>query len=246
MLTQLKQKKLFTVSFVAAVAALAAGTWLSRSDTAHAAPIKSAALPVVQQVGYAGQLSPSVTGQLPVTFRFFNVSGQPAFEETITADIQQGRFQVFIGQGQKDLQTTLKDSQQLKVFFQGNLVDTVSVVHADKDDIAAHPAQFAGRHAVILTNETSRVAAIPAALVGTCSIVNSGFTTVPFTNTTVGIGTPSCGANFAVSGGYSFLTLPSQGVIVFGLFPVASTNWQINYQVGGTAATVQTTAICCQ
>lgn len=244
MLTQLKQNKVLTLSFVAA-AALAAGAWLSRSDTAHAAPIKTTALPVVQQVGYAGQLSPSVTGQLPVTFRFFTASGQPAFEETITADIQQGRFQVFIGQGQQDLRTTLKDSQQLKVFFQGNLVDTVSVIHANKEDIAANPAQFAGLHAVILTNETTRMAVVPAALVGTCSILNSGFSTIPFTNTTVGIGTPVCG-NFAVSGGYSFLTTPSQGVIVFGFFPPAASNWQINYQVGGIAATVQTTTVCCQ
>jgi hypothetical protein len=200
---------------------------------------------VVLQVGYSGQLGPSVTGQLPVTFRFFNPGSQLAFEETITADIQQGRFQVFIGQGRTDLQTTLKDSQQLKVFFQGDLVDTVSVIHATKEAVAANPAQFAGTHAVILTNETSQMAVIPAALVGTCSILNSGFSTIPATNTTVGIGTPVCGL-FAVSGGYSFLTLPSQGVHVFGFFPPASSNWQINYQVAGTPATVQTTTVCCQ
>ena len=247
MIAKMKHNRVLTVSIAAgATAVLALGAWLSQPATAHAAPVKPAALPVVQQVGYAGQVSQAVTGQLPVTFRFFNASGQPTFEETLTADIHQGRFQVFVGAGQADLRTTLKDSQQMKVFFQGSLVDTLSVLHANQADLLDNMKQFSSLHAVILTNETSQAAPVPAALVGTCTIVNSGFFTPPFTNTTVGAGTPGCGANFAVSGGYSFLTLPSQGVIAFGLFPVAASNWQVNYQVGGTAATLQTTSICCQ
>ena len=247
MLAKMKHSRVLTLSIVAvASAVLAIGAWLSQPGTAHAAPIKPTRLPVVQQVGYAGQVSQAVTGQLPVTFRFFNAGDQLAFEETLTADIHQGRFQVFVGAGQADLRTTLQDSQQMKVFFQGNLVDSLPVVHANQADVLDNMKQFSSLHAVILTNETSQAAAVPAALVGTCTIVNSGFFTLPFTNTTVGVGTPSCGANFAASGGYSFLTLPSQGVNVFGLFPVASTNWQVNYQVAGTAATLQTSAVCCQ
>jgi hypothetical protein len=224
---------------------LGAGAWLSYSTPAQAGTVKGGTVPVLQQVGYAGQLDASVTGQLPVTFRLFAAGDRLAYEETITADIHKGQFQVFVGNTVGDLRTVLKDSQQMKVFFQGNLVDTVSVVHANRADVLNNPKQFAGQHAVIVTDETTAPGAATSAIAGTCFILNSGFFTVPFTNTTVGTSTPGCGSAVSVAGGYSFLTTPSQGVIAFGLFPVVVTNWQVNYQVAGTPATLQTTSFCC-
>jgi hypothetical protein len=221
------------------------GVWLGQTTTAHTAPVTPAKTPVWQQVGYAGQLGQTVTGQFPVTFRLYNAGDALAYEETIDTNIQQGRFQVYVGGARGDLRGVLKDAQQMKVFFQGNLVDSLSVLHASQADVQSNMKQFSGLHAVILTDDATAPAPGPQPFATACFILNSGFFTIPFTNTTVGTGTPSCGANNSVSGGYSFLTTPSQGVFVFGLFPVVNTNWQVNYQVGATPATVQTSSFCC-
>jgi hypothetical protein len=228
-----------SVSLVAAVLGL--GAWLAPASPAGAAPQGSGKMPVLQQVGYAGQLATTVNGQLPVTFRLFGAGDKLVYEETISADIHQGQFQVYVGGARGDLRGVLKDSQQMKVFFEGRLVDTLPVLHATQSELIGRASQ----HAVIYTGEPNELVAQPQALVGTCSVVQSGFFTIPFTNTTVGVSTPGCGGNFPVSGGYSLLTLPSQGVFAFGFFPVVGGSWQLNYQVGATAATLQTSTICC-
>lgn len=242
----LGNNKVLSMSLFAVAAAVVGGVaWLSDTAPAHAAVPKATQVQVLQQVGYAGQLDKSLNGQFPVVFRFFKAGDQLAYEETVIATLKGGQLQVNIGKAQ-DLRGVLKDATQMKVFLNGTLVDTVTVLHASKDDVLANPGQYAAAHTVTLTEEATQAAAVPnAPLAGLCFILNTGFFNIPFTFTTVGVGTPSCGAAVAVSGGYSFLTLPSQGVNVFGLFPPAQTNWQVNYQVAGTSATVQTTTLCC-
>jgi hypothetical protein len=247
MLAKTKNHRILAVSALALAAAICGvGGWLSQPTTAHAAPAATGKMPVLQQVGYAGQVSATRTGPYPVTFRIYGAGDKLVYEETIKADMRQGQFQVYVGGARGDLRSVLKDSQQMKVFFEGNLIDSLAVVHTSQDNLLNNSKQYAGTRAVIIADDAVGPVAAPQAIAGTCFIVNSGFFTVPFTNTTVGTSTPGCGANVAVSGGYSFLTTPSQGVIAFGLFPVVITNWQVNYQVGATPATLQTSTVCCQ
>jgi hypothetical protein len=236
MATKSKQRKILRLAIVALATAFCGHAATAQAGGANAK--------ILQQVGYAGQVSQTVTGQFPVTVRLFNTGDALVYEETITADIQKGRFQIYVGGGQADLRSVLKDSQQMKVFFAGNLLDSLPVVHASQVDVLNNMKQYSGIHAVVVT-DTNASGVVPQALAGTCSILQSGFFTIPFTNTTVGTTTPSCGASVAVSGGYFFITTPAQGVIPFGLLPPALTNWQVNYQVGATAATVQTYTVCC-
>lgn len=246
MFTKMWRKHVLTCSMVVlAVGLFGLGARYSGSSTVHAAPVKVAKVPIWQQVGYAGQVSQTVTGQYPVTFRLYNGSDTLLHEETINADIRQGRFQVFVG-AQRDLGSALKDSQQMKVFFQGSLLDSLAVIHASQEDVVSNAKQFSNLHAVIITNETSAPAVIPQALAGTCSLIQSGFFQVPFTNTTVGSSCGGCGSGVQVSCGYQFLTTPSQGVFPFSVFPQNLTIWQVNYQVGATPATLQVYGLCCQ
>jgi len=188
------RRKRFVVGFVAVLAAtlFGLGFWHSGTTTAHAAPVAVAKVPVRQQVGYAGQISPAVTGQFPVIFRLYDGRDALLHEETINADVRQGRFQVFVG-AQGDLNSVLKDSQQMKVFFQGSQIDSLAVIHASQEDIVGNAKQFSSLHAVILTNDISAPAIVPTALAGTCSIIQSGFFTVPFTNTLAGTSCGGCG-----------------------------------------------------
>jgi hypothetical protein len=243
----IKSNRVLAISAFALVAAVCGlGGWLSQPSTAHAAPATTGKMPVWQQIGYAGQVGQTVTGQYPVTFRLFGAGDKLVYEETVKADIRQGRFQVNVGSVRGDLRSVLKDSKQMKVFFEGNLLDSLSVIHTTRDELQNNPKQYSGTRSVIFTDEASGPVAAPQAIAGTCAILQTGFFTIPFTNTTVGVTTPGCGASVAVSGGYSFLTTPSQGVIVFGLFPVVISNWQVNYQVGATPALLQTSTVCCQ
>ncbi len=247
MLARTKNHRILAVSAIALAAAVCgAGGWLAQPRAAHAAPVSTGKMPVYQQVGYAGQVSAALTGQYPVTFRIYNAGDKLVYEETIAAAIRNGQFQVYVGGPRGDLRSVLKDSQQMKVFFEGNLIDSLAVVHTTQASLLNDPKQFAGTRSVILADDAVGPVAAPQAIAGTCFIVNSGFFTVPFTNTTVGTSTPGCGASVAVSGGYSFATPPSQGVIAFGLFPVVISNWQVNYQVGSIPATLQTSTVCCQ
>jgi len=241
------RRKRFVVGFVAVLAAtlFGLGFWHSGTTTAHAAPVAVAKVPVRQQVGYAGQISPAVTGQFPVIFRLYDGRDALLHEETINADVRQGRFQVFVG-AQGDLNSVLKDSQQMKVFFQGSQIDSLAVIHASQEDIVGNAKQFSSLHAVILTNDISAPAIVPTALAGTCSIIQSGFFTVPFTNTLAGTSCGGCGSGVQVSCGYQFLTTPSQGVFPYGVFPQSLTLWQVNYQIGSTQPTLQVYGLCCQ
>lgn len=232
---------------VGTVALVTLGLGLAGGGTAvvHAAPAARTRIAVWQQVGYAGLVSASVTAQLPVTFRLYNGSDAMLHEETLTADIRQGRFQVFVGAG-GDLSGVLKDSRQMKVFFQGNLIDTVAVIHASHDDVIGNAKQFSRPHTVVIMDGPAGAAAAPAALAGTCNLVQSGFFTVPFTNVITATSCGGCFNSVQVSCGYQFLTTPSEGVIPYGVYPHNVSEWQVNYQVGATQPTLQVYGLCCQ
>jgi hypothetical protein len=236
---------MFTKQIALAVVVFCLTTWQAGFTTVHAAPVQATKVPVLQQVGYAGQVGQTVTGQYPVTFRLYDGSDALLHEETITTDIRQGRFQVFVG-AQRDLSGLLKDARQMKVFFQGSLLDSLAVIHESEENVLANAKQFSNLHAVIITTKTTAPAVVPNALAGTCSLLQSGFFTVPFTNTTVGSSCGGCGSGVQVSCGYQFLTTPSQGVIPYSVFPQNLTIWQVNYQVASTPATYQVYGLCCQ
>jgi hypothetical protein len=245
MITTTKENKTLRFASVAlAMGLVGLGAWLSHAKGAHASDSHATTgLSVMQQVGYAGQVSESVTGRHPVTFGLYSAGGDLVYEETINAEIRKGRFQVNVGSKKGDLRNELKDSQQMKVFFDGNLLDSVSVVHATEADLRSNSRQYSDLHAVVFTDEAHE--RLPCSLGRTCTLVESGYFTIPFTNTNVGVTAPDCAPQFAFSTGYNFLTLPSQGVVLFGLSP-GPTYWQVNYEVGATPATLQITSVCCR
>jgi len=247
MFTRMKRNDVSGWSLIAAVAVVAGVSAWYGEAAVHAAPARAAVakLPVLQQVGYAGQVSPAVTGQYPVTFRLFDASNNLLHEETITADIRQGRFQVFVGT-KADLSSSLRTSKQMKVFFQGSMLDSLAVVHASQDEVLADAPRFSNLHAVIITDGPIAPAVVPEALDGKCSLIQTGFFTVPVTNSNPSTSCGGCSGGVQVSCGYLFLTTPSNGVFPYSVFPQNLSIWQVSYQVGSIPATLQLYGICCQ
>ncbi|HWN71790.1 MAG TPA: hypothetical protein VNM90_29330 [Haliangium sp.] len=196
-----------------------------------------------QLVGYAGQVSTSITGQYPVGFRFFDGKGAPVYEETVTANVQQGRIQVYVGSRRGDMTDVLRASRRMEVSFQGRRLESLPVIHTTRSELVDTVNDSSPMRAVWFAEGESTSEIEPE---GLCRLVRSGFFTIPFTNTTVGVGTPSCNpGERAVSGGYNMVITPSQGVIVFGVFAYFANSWQINYEVRSTPATMELMTICC-
>lgn len=224
----------------ALVAAVLGATVLqSGSPAVHAAPATVSMAGARQQVGYVGQLAESVTGQLPVVIRLYDGNEAVLHEETVTADMQRGKFQAVVG-SQVDLTGVLRDAQKMRVFFQGNLVDTVSVLHATADDVRDNPAMLAGRRTVVIPPETSAPVVSPRALAGTCSVSNT-LLSLPAGNW--GLNCPSCSSGVMVSCGY----LPfSNDSFLNAMFPSnPPTGWTIQLRLP-SAASVQLFGLCCQ
>lgn len=234
----IKRNGFLAGSTAALVAAVLGGAVLpSGSPAVHAAPV-AASRAAVRQVGYAGQLAESVTGQFPVVIRLYSGNDAVLHEETVTADIKRGKFQAAVG-GQTDLTGVLRDAQTMRVFFQGNLVDTVAVVRATADDAIAHPEQFMGRRVLIVPPDVSAPVVSPRALAGTCSLttafasVSAGF---------FGLNPPACGSGVMVSAG--FLPFSSDASLV-GIFPAGfPTDWSIQFRLP-TATSVEVFGVCC-
>ena len=196
-----------------------------------------------QLVGYAGQVSTSITGQYPVGFRFFDGKGTLVYEETVTADVQQGRIQVYVGSRRGDMTDVLRASRRMEVSFQGRGLESLPVIHTTRSALTKTVNESSPMRAVWFAESESASENAPESL---CRIVRSGFFSIPFTHTTVGTGTPSCNSDeLAVSGGYNMATTPSQGVIVFGLFAYFANSWQVNYEVRNNPATMELMTICC-
>jgi hypothetical protein len=249
MFTHVKQNKSLTMLAVTLTAVLSGFiAWFSSTSAADLAGTRMPSTQVAQQVSYAGQVDAAITGQYPVTFRFYSADERLVYEETVAANVRQGRFQVFAGSERGDLMDVLRESQRMELFFEGERLDALSVVFAKREDIFNNREKYSKLRAVIIAEDDNGGATIaPQSVSAFCRIVQSGFFTIPSTNTTVGVTTPGCASNeFAVSGGYVFLTTPTQGVVVFGLFPPARTNWQVNYEVAGTPATLQNYTGGCQ
>ena len=219
-------------SFMVAALVVATAGSSAWADTGHA-----------RLVAYAGQVSASISGEYPVGFRFIDANGNLVYEETVTADVRQGRIIVYAGRARGDMTGVLQQSGRMDVSFQGTALESLPVIHTTRADLAQATGKSSPMRAVWLVDDegTSEHAAESQ-----CRIVRSGFVTVPFTNTTVGAASPGCAAGeLAVSGGYSLLTTPSQGVMAMGLFSYFTTNWQMNYEVKNIPATLELTNVCC-
>jgi hypothetical protein len=246
MSTRRAQRKTARFPFATAAAiALAAGAWLGHAATADADPVQAARLPVRQQIGYAGQLGETVTGQYPVVFRLFTANNALAYEETITADVRHGRFWVYVGSVRGDLRDVLRDSRQMSVFFEGKLLDSLPVIHADKQDVLDNRQKYSNLHAVVLTDQSSEPAITPQSLAGACSIAQTGLFTIPGANTLVGFNTPSCAPGVAVSAGYLTITSPGQVTTVTEMTPQSISVWTLTFAVGAAPVAAQLSVVCC-
>lgn len=238
----MKRNGFLTGSTVALVAAVLGATVLhSGSPAVHAAPSAVSKAPARQQVGYAGQLAESVTGQYPVVIRLYGSDEAVLHEETVTADIQRGKFQAVVG-SQFDLTGMLRDTQKMRVFFQGNLVDTVSVIHATPDYVRANPDKLAGGRAVVVPPEASAPMVSPRSLVGTCSVVAT-FVSMPSGD--AGLSCTGCGTGATgvmVSCGYQPI---SGSVSLNSMYPNTPVDWHINLHAA-SATSVELLALCCQ
>jgi hypothetical protein len=210
---------------------------LGGSAAVQAAPVAASQV-LPRQIGYGGQLAPSVTGTFPVVVRLYNGNDTVVHEETVSVDIQQGKFVAMVG-GQVDLAAVLRDARTMRVFFQGNLVDTVAVTRATAEDARANPAAFAGRRTLVVPPELRAPVAVPRALGGTCTL-NAAF--VNLTAGSWGVNVPACSSGVMVSSGILPFTTSFS---LQALIPAGALNdWSLNFTLG-TSATVELFGICC-
>lgn len=211
---------------------VALATWDAWAEPAHA-----------QLVGYGGQVSASITGRRPVDFRFFDGQGNLVYQETVAADIAEGRMLVYVGSARGDMTDVLRKSRRMDVSLQGKQLESLPVIRTTRSELERTASDSSPMRAVWFTE---RDPGSEDATESLCRIVGSGVFTIPFTGTTVAVGTPGCGpGEFAVSAGYSFFTRPTQGVVVMGVISYFTTHWQVNYEVKRTPATLELATICC-
>lgn len=210
---------------------------LGDSSAAHAAPATASRI-ATQQIGYGGQLATNVTGTYSVAIRLYDSNETVLHDETVTVDIQRGKFQASVG-SHIDLTPVLRNARTMRVFFQGNLVDTVSVLHATAEEARANPTQFSGRRTLTIPPELPASAVSPQALVGTCSI-NSFFQS--FSAGSWGVNVPACSSGVMVSSG--FLPFTSSFTLQALIPSFALNDWSIDFTLG-TSATVEVFGICC-
>lgn len=199
----------------------------------------------VRLVGYAGQVNTGINGQHPIGFRFFDDvdRGALVYEETLTADVRQGRILVYVGRRRGDMTEVLRQSRRMEVYFQGRKLESLPVIRTTRAELTRTWNDSSPIRAIWLAEDEIATEYEPAA---SCRLLTSGIFTAPFTHQVSSALTPGCAASeFAISAGYNFLTRPSQGVIAMSLFFVAPTNWQLNFEVRSIPATLEVSTLCC-
>lgn len=211
------------------LAAVLGATMLSRPAQASPNPIGA------HQIAYDGQLPAHLTGKYPVVLRLYGERDAVLHEETVTVDVKDGKFQASAG-AQTDLTGALRDAQSLRIFFQGDLVDAVALIHA------ADPAPNAptDRRSIVVAPEASTPVVAPRALGGTCTLQS---TMVSFSNS-VTASVPACSTGVMVSAGYKVVG----GFIVTQLVPTSALNqWTLSAQFAlqPQSGSVTLYGICC-
>lgn len=220
---------------------------------AHAAPAAVSTVGMLQ-IGYAGQLDSSLTGKYPVVLRLYGNHDSVLHEETVTVEVQRGKFRATAGR-QTDLRTVLRDAQTMRVFFQGTVIDTLAVLHATPDEARANPAQFTGPHKIVARRgvhnpppDPPDPGPDPTPAPATCSAST--------TTQVLGAGAWSISPPACASG----LTMVSAGILPFanaptytfeGMFPSSAVSpdnpqndWSLMFSLTATA-TIEVAGLCC-